>query len=97
MLAVSHGSLIALSSAWAKQGWFYEAWTGNQDWRRIKVTARDCPRLTPDFLREEEEALGPRWYAMEYMCEFSDAVDALFAEEDVQAALTNDLKPLFGI
>jgi len=97
MLAVSHGSLIALSSAWAKTGWFYESWVGNQDWRRIKVTAHDCPRLTPDFLREEQSALGARWYAMEYMCKFSDAVDALFTEEDVNAAMNNNLKPLFGV
>jgi hypothetical protein len=96
MLAVSGGSLIALSSAWAKLGWFYEAWVGGADWHRIRVTADDCPRISPEFLREEREALGPRWFQMEYLCEFTDAVDALFTEEDVRAALTNDLRPLFG-
>ena len=96
MLAVSSGSLIALSSAYAKLGWFYEAWVGGGDWHRVKVTARECPRITPAFLREEEEALGPRWFQMEYMCEFSDAVDALFTEKDVRAAMNNKLQPLFG-
>ena len=96
MLAVSGGSLIALSSAWAKLGWFFEAWVGGADWHRIRVTADDCPRISPEFLREEREALGPRWFQMEYLCEFTDAVDALFTEEDVRAALTNDLRPLFG-
>jgi Terminase large subunit, T4likevirus-type, N-terminal len=97
MLAVSQGSLIALSSAWAKQGWFYESWIGKGDWHKVKVTAHQCPRLSPEFLREEEEALGPRWFSMEYLCEFTDAVDALFTEEDVRAALTNELQPLFGV
>jgi hypothetical protein len=96
MLAVSKGRLIALSSAWAKVGWFYEAWTGSGNWHRIKVTAHQCPRITPEFLREEEEALGPRWFAMEYMAEFGDAVDALFTEEQIKRAMTNDLQPLFG-
>ena len=96
MLAVSGGSLIALSSAWAKLGWFYEAWVGGADWHRIRVTAHDCPRISPEFLREEREALGPRWFQMEYLCEFTDAIDALFTEEDVRAALTNDLRPLFA-
>jgi hypothetical protein len=96
MLAVSNGSLTALSSAWAKVGWFFEEWTGDRDWHRVKVTAHDCPRISPEFLREEEAALGPRWFAMEYLCEFSDAVDALFTEEDVRAALASDLQPLFG-
>jgi hypothetical protein len=96
MLAVSGGGLIALSSAWAKLGWFYEAWIGGADWHRIRVTAHECPRISPEFLREEREALGPRWFQMEYMCEFTDAIDALFTEEDVRAALTNDLRPLFA-
>jgi hypothetical protein len=95
MLAVSGGRLVALSSAWAKLGWFYEAWTGKGEWHKVKVTARQCPRISPDFLREEEEQLGPRWFAMEYLCEFSDAVDALFTEDDIKAALANDLQPLF--
>jgi hypothetical protein len=96
MLAVSGGSLIALSSAWAKVGWFFSSWEGKGDWRRVKVTAHECPRITREFLREEEEALGPRWFAMEYLCEFTDAVDALFTEEQIRRCLTNDLQPLFG-
>jgi hypothetical protein len=88
--------LIALSSAWAKVGWFYESWEGKGDWHRVQVTARQCPRISPAFLREEREVLGPRWFAMEYGCEFGDAVDALFTEEQVRRAMTNDLQPLFG-
>src|SRR5262249_43861691 len=35
MLSVSRGRLIALSSAWGQQGWFYDAWQdGGDDWRR---------------------------------------------------------------
>jgi hypothetical protein len=95
MLAVSRGRLLALSSAWAKVGWFYEAWSGTEPWHRVKVTARQCPRISAAFLAEELEAIGPRWFSMEYLAEFGDAVDALFSEEDVRASMANDVRPLF--
>jgi hypothetical protein len=96
MLAISKGRLVALSSAWAKVGWFWEAaGKGKGKWERVTVTARQCPRISPEFLREEEEELGPRWFAMEYLCEFGDAIDALFTDEQIRQALDNNEKPLF--
>ncbi len=94
-LAVSGGSLVALSTPWAKMGWYYEAWHGESDWDRVKVPAAMCPRISKAFLREEWEELGPRWYAMEYDCTFTDAVDALFTEEQVRRAMDNRITPLF--
>ncbi len=96
MLAVSRGRLLCLSSAWAKVGFFHEAWTAGEGWERVKVTAPECPRISAEFLEEERLALGMRWYAMEYLCEFGDAVDAVFRGEDIAAALGDaDLQPLF--
>lgn len=95
MLAVSRGKLVALSTPYAKQGWFYECWTNSESWQRVKITAQQCPRITPEFLAEERQALGPRWFAMEYECEFQEAVDSVFAEADIEAALNDDVAPLF--
>jgi hypothetical protein len=95
MLAVSKGRLIVLSSAYAKQGWFYEAWTGSASWRRVKVTALDCPRISREFLDEEREALGERWFAMEYLCEFGESMDSVFNAEDIRRAFTDKVSPLF--
>jgi hypothetical protein len=94
-LATSGGHLVALSSAWARQGWFYDAWSGTTPWTRICVRSDQCPRIPAAFLAEERRELGPRWYAMEYECEFGDAVAAVFAERDIRAALT-EAPPLFG-
>lgn len=98
MLAVSGGRLIAISSAYAKQGWFYESWIADDDpsapWNRVKVTADQCSRISPAFLAEERRALGERWYMMEYHCIFGEAVDSVFREEDIAAAFANDLQPL---
>jgi len=92
MLAVSRG----LSSAYAKAGWFYETWTGDEAWHRVKITADQCPRITPEFLAEERQALGARWFNMEYMGEFGELVDAVFSTGDIEAAMRDDVAPLFG-
>jgi hypothetical protein len=95
MLAVSRGRLLALSTPFGQRGWFYEAWQGGGDWGRVKVTAAQCPRIPADFLAEERQALGERWFRQEYECSFEDAVGAVFASGDVQAALSDEVAPLF--
>jgi hypothetical protein len=97
MLAVSQqGRMLALSTPFGKRGWFYEAWHGTGDWQRVKVTADQCKRISSDFLSEEREALGDRWFNQEYMCSFEDTIGAVFRQEDIDAAFDADCKPLFG-
>jgi hypothetical protein len=66
MLAVSQGRLVALSTPFGQRGWFYQEWSGSGPWKRVQVTWRDCPRITPEFIAEETRALGPAWVAQEY-------------------------------
>jgi len=96
MLAVSRGRLLALSTPFGKRGWFHDAWHGEGDWMRVKVTAEQCPRIPAAFLAEERRALGERWFRQEYLCSFEDTIDAVFAYADIQAALSDEIKPLFG-
>lgn len=96
MLAVSGGRLIALSTPWGKRGWWYEAWESPEPWERYTVTAQECPRIPPDFLAEEKRTLGEWWYKQEYCCEFGDATDSLFRQEDLLAAVTDTVLPLFA-
>jgi hypothetical protein len=95
MLAVSQGRLVALSTPFGQRGWFHAEWTGGGTWQRVRVPADACPRITAAFLEEERQSLGERWFRQEYLCSFEDAVDAVFAYADVQAALHNDLASLF--
>lgn len=95
MLAVSHGRLVALSTPFGKRGWFHDEWHGTGDWERVMITADQCPRISPAFLAEERRALGDRWYRQEYGCEFNEVIDAVFSYADIQAALSDDVKPLF--
>jgi hypothetical protein len=96
MLAVSRGRLLTLSTPFGKRGWFHDAWHGDGDWMRVKVTAEQCPRIPAAFLAEERRALGERWFRQEYLCSFEDTIDAVFAYADIQAALSDEIKPLFG-
>src|SRR5262249_37295005 len=70
MLAVSGGRLVALSTPWGRRGWFYEEWHSSRSWERVKITADRCPRISAEFLEEERQALGERWWRQEYFCSF---------------------------
>ncbi len=96
MLAVSRGRLVAMSTPFGKRGWFYEEWSGANEWQRVRVTAEQCPRIDPAFLAQERAALGERWYRQEYGCSFEEIVDAVFSSEDIAAALRGGASPLFG-
>ena len=98
MLAVSDGELVCMSTPWGKRGWFYDEWTdpAADEWTRIKVTADACPRITDTFLEEERRKLGDWWFRQEYYCEFSDTVDSVFATDDIDRAITDEVQPLFG-
>ncbi len=71
MLAVSRGRLVALSTPFGQRGWFYREWEGNGPWRRVRITWRDCPRITPGFIAEERQSLGDDWVRQEYECAFT--------------------------
>jgi hypothetical protein len=87
MLAVSGGKLVCLSSAYARQGFFYEAWSkGGPSWERACIKASECSRISPEFLAEERAELGERVYSREYECEFTSADDAAFDLDAIERA-----------
>jgi hypothetical protein len=94
MLAVSGGRLLALSTPFGKRGWFHAEWTGPAPWERVCVTADQCPRITAEFLAAERAALGERWFGQEYFNEFVEPEGAAFAEAEVRALLSDDVRPL---
>jgi hypothetical protein len=97
MLAISKGVLVVLSTPWGKRGWFYDEWIElRKRWKRIEVSAQQCPRISRDFLKEERLSLGERWFRQEYCCSFEDTMDAVFSSDDINAAVRSDVKPLWG-
>jgi Terminase large subunit, T4likevirus-type, N-terminal len=97
MLAVSRGRLVLLSTPMGKRGVFYEQWTSEGGpWERTKVTAHDCPRISPEFLAEQRRTLGERWFKQEYLCSFEETIDQVFATDSILAAFDSDEAPLFA-
>jgi hypothetical protein len=94
-LAVSRGRLVALSTPNGKRGWFFEAWENGAEWHKVKVTAPEVARISPEFLAEERAVLGPRWFASEYMCSFEDMEGAVIPYELIMRAFSHKgVKPL---
>jgi hypothetical protein len=95
MLAVSGGRIALLSTPFGRRGFFFKEWTEGEDWHRVSIKAEDVPRIPKDWLEEERRSIGPWWFAQEYGCEFKDTVDQVFRSEDIDAAVSDDIEPLF--
>jgi hypothetical protein len=98
MLAVCQGRLLALSTPFGRRGWFSDEWVKDDAswsagefsrqadvWHRYRPPATDCPRIGREFLAEERQALGERWYAQEHKCEFMDVVGAVVSGAEIDA------------
>lgn len=97
MLAIGRGRLACLSTPMGKRGQFHRDWTdGSPAWKRFQVTARDCPRIDPTWLAEQRLILGDRWFAQEYLCEFTEGVGQVFSTDSVLAAFSSTEPALFG-
>jgi Terminase large subunit, T4likevirus-type, N-terminal len=100
MLATSKdgGRLIALTTPRGRRGWFYEAWhdtaEGNS-WKRVRVSATDCPRISQAFLDEELKELGALHFSEEYSLAFVDNDEAVFPSDIIARAFTLEVTPLW--
>jgi hypothetical protein len=94
MLAVSRGRIYCLSTPFGKRGFFYKEWTEGQEWERTKITAYQCPRITPAFLAAERASLGEWWFDQEYLCMFTEVEDQVFSHDLVMSVLTDKVPPL---
>ncbi|MSR31553.1 MAG: hypothetical protein EXR99_08620 [Gemmataceae bacterium] len=80
MLAVSGGRLVALSTPCGKKGWFHDAWHSPEEWLRLEIPWRMCPRILPSFIESERRALGDGWVEQEYECRFTARQGLVYPE-----------------
>jgi len=96
MLSVSRGRIILLSTPFGGRGFFHSEWTeGGSDWKRVRVSASECPRIDPEWLKKERERIGSWWFDQEYDCKFVDSVDQVFSSEDIVRAFSSEVEPLW--
>ena len=90
------GRLLAISTPNGQLGWWHAAWVEGGDlWERVKVTAYECPRISPQFLETERASMPASVFAQEYECTFAQVEDGAFRAEDVYAMLSDDVAPRF--
>ena len=97
MLAVSGGRLMMLTTPYSRRGVFFEEWTSEAGgaWERYEVPASECPRISEEFLEEERGTLPRRVFRQEYECSFEETDDQVFGHADVEAAISEEVTPLF--
>lgn len=93
MLATTNGRTWLMSTPFGKRGFFWRA-SDDPAWRRFRVPASECPRISPAFLAQERRELGDKWFQQEYCCEFLDVSDSVFQHQLVMQAINADLEPL---
>jgi hypothetical protein len=93
MLVLGRCEILALTTPYGKQGWFFDAWETPEKragWKTFTVTAYQCPRVNREVLEEHKATMPPRWFAQEYLCEFNDAIDAVFGKQVIESAVRFD-------
>lgn len=92
--------LILLSTAYGQRGFFFDIWNDKDGRLKVfehrRITAYECPRMTPEFLAEERIEMGDRWFRQEYECRFEAGCDAVFSPEAIARAMSDEVEPLFG-
>jgi hypothetical protein len=87
-----------MSTPFGKRGHFFNAWEkGGNIWERAMIPWGLCPRITPEFIQEqiEDPNVGEWMVKQEYCCEFVQTLDQVFTYDDVMAAMSDDIEPLF--
>jgi len=93
MLAVSNGSLWALSTPNGQTNVFYELCnTPANGWTVLRSPAEECPRISPNFLAAERALHGEHLFAQEYQCAFVSAA-IQFLDRSVIAAAKLPYQP----
>ena len=79
--------LILLSTAWARQGFFYRVWTegDEKDWLKIEAKVEECRHISRADLDRERRSMSPAAFAREYENVF-DAIESRFFDADAIAA-----------
>ncbi len=97
MLATSSddSQLVLLSTPAGRDGFFFDTWhEQSEHWKKVKVLAKDIPRISEDFLLREYETLGRYFYSQEYECEFIEGERAVFRYDDIIGAFSEEVEAI---
>lgn len=96
MLIINNGQLICMTTPYGKRGHFFEEWTnGGNNWKRIEISASQCPRMTAEQLEQQRRSMGDMFFRQEFQCEFVDTAEQTFGYDLIQRAFDDSITPLF--
>ena len=93
-------ALLALSTPFGRQGWFWREWATGTGWERHEVPWSTCPRISPEFIERERASLGDAWVEQEYACSFESLTGLVypnFAQAWADSAPPSEGEPVGGI
>lgn len=90
MLSTTDGTLVMLSTPSGPSGTFYDNWQAPKGWKKTKVLATQCSRISPEFLEEARAKLGDLSFRQEYMCEFVQSATTFFSASMIADAFDHD-------
>ncbi len=97
MLAIGGGAMDLLSTPAGKRGFFHDvAESPIGEWERWTIPATEVPRITPEFLEEQRRLMGERSFRQEFLCEFLDTDDAVFATDLIENASGHEVAATGG-
>ncbi len=90
VISVTKGRVILLSTPKYKKGFFYKAFLDKENYFIKKISARDCPRHTKEFLDRKQLEKSAVVFAQEYLGEFADDYNRKFSDEWIKKVCVID-------
>jgi hypothetical protein len=87
--------LILLSTAWAKDGFFYRVWSEGdpRDWLKIEPNVSECRHISSEDIERERRAMPASVFAREYLNEFDSLESRFFSPDAIAAAFGGVIGP----
>lgn len=96
MLSATGGRLLCPSTPNGDRGWWRDAWKSDDPaWTRLTVSIDQLPRLSPGEIERQRSTLTPNQFRQEFLLEFLDTDSQFYDTETIQAALCDEIVPLF--
>lgn len=92
---VSNPRVLALSTPNGRRGYFFEQWHNGEGWKKISVAAKDCPRISKEYLAEQLKEMGQTRYSQEFELAFIDSDTAAFNSSLIDAAFSSEIRALW--
>ena len=89
--------VLMLTTPNARAGMFYQIWAHDDTWEKTSISWRQCPRIGEEAVELYRRTAGELLYRREFENVFIDDGDSVFMSAIIEAALSDDVSPLFAV